>query len=285
MNWATATSISLLTALLSVVAPAGRAHAAETIASGERGRPYHDVYGANLVKLLPAFRLENRATTGSGENLDLLADGGADIGFAQADVYALRLRQDRTRYGALTVIGRLGDECVYLARRVGGPVSNLAALGGEIAGRRPRIAVGPSGGGMAATWSLLSTLDPSLARAEVLNTGGTLALNQLSIRLLDAVGWVADPTSQELVLLEAVLANPELELLAVDDAKLEHALADGTRILELKSVAVPGASKAPPLRTLCTSSVIFAREGANPRLVEAVSQMLSLEREKLLRPR
>ena len=283
MKRATTASITLMALLVAGAVAGGPARAADTIASGERGRTYHDVYGANLVHLLPAFRVENRATTGSGENLELLAAGNADIGFAQADVYALRLRQSPARYRALTVIGRLSDECVYLVRRTGGPVSDLAALGSAIDGRKPRLAVGPAGSGMASTWSFLTSLDPSLAGAEVLDTGGTLAHNQLAIGMLDAVGWVADPSSQDLVMLKAVLSNPELELLPVDDPKLEYALDDGTRILTLGSVAVPGVRGAPPLRTLCTSSMIFARKGANPRLVEAVSQVLSLQRQELLR--
>jgi TRAP-type uncharacterized transport system substrate-binding protein len=272
-----------LAALLLVGAPVAReARAEDVLASGERGRTYHDIYGANLVQLLPAFRVENRATKGSGENLDLLAEGNADLGFAQADVYALRLRRNRSRYGALTVIGRLTEECVYVARRTGGAPGSLAALAGEGSDGKARVAVGPQGGGMAATWSLLATLDPALANAAVSNTGGALALNQLSIGVLDAVGWVTDPRNRNHVLLKAVQANPELELLPIDDTKLEHALADGTHVYQIQAVPLPGRD-APPLRTLCTSAMIFAKKGANPRLVEAVAQVLSLEREKLFR--
>jgi TRAP-type uncharacterized transport system substrate-binding protein len=279
---ARATWTTLAALLLLGLSGARDARAEDVLASGERGRTYHDIYGANLVQLLPAFRVENRATRGSGENLDLLADGKADIGFAQADVYALRLRGSRSRYGALTVIGRLTEECVYLARRKGDAPGSLAALAGKRATGKARIAVGPQGGGMAATWSLLATLDPALADLEVTNTGGALALNQLSIGVLDAVGWVTDPRNRDHVLLRAVHANPELELLPIDDTGFEHALADGTHVYQIQAVPRPGRD-APPLRTLCTSAMIFARKGANPRLVEAVAQVLSLEREKLFR--
>ena len=68
----------------------------DVLVSGERGRSYHK-FGSNLVKLLPAFRLENRISSGSVENLALLADGKADLGFAQADVYARSLRIDPDR--------------------------------------------------------------------------------------------------------------------------------------------------------------------------------------------
>ncbi len=257
----------------------------EVIASGERGRTYHDHYARNLISQLRAFRIRNRETTGSGENLDLLADGRADIAFAQADIYAVRLSANRERYARLTVIGRLTDECVYLAYRVGGPVASFGALGGKVDGRRPKIAVGPAGGGMSGTWSFMASLEPGLATAEVANTGGTLALNQLSIGMYDAVGWVTDPRNLDHVLLRAVQANPELDLLVVQAPKLEHALADGTVIYESRAVDVTTARDPQQIQTLCTGAMIFARPDANPRFVEAVSEVLSFQREMILRVR
>ena len=255
------------------------------LASGERGRTYFDLYAPNLILLLPAYQVKSRETSGSIENLDLLASGKADIGFAQADVYAAQLRADPTRYQGLTVIGRLADECLYIAHRADGPIQTLSALGGLVDARKPKIAVGPAGGGMSGTWSFLTTLDTSLAGAQVVDTGGTLALNQLSIGMLDAVGWITDPLNLQHVLLRAVQANPELALLSIIDPKLEHALADETRIYRLENVALGQKRDARRHRTLCTSSMIFARPAANPRLVEAVSEVLSLKRETLVRPR
>ena len=255
----------------------------EILASGERGRTYHDHYARNLISQLRAFRIRNRETTGSGENLDLLADGRADIAFAQADVYAARLSANRKRYAVLTVIGRLTDECVYIAYRVGSPMASFAALGGPVDGRKPKIAVGPTGGGMSGTWSFMASLEPGLAIAEVANTGGTLALNQLSIGIFDAVAWVTDPRNLDHVLLRAVQANPELDLLVVQAPKFGHALANGTVVYESKDVAVTTAADSQQIRTICTGAMIFARPDANPRLVEAVSEVLSFQRERILR--
>ena len=256
-----------------------------TLASGERGKTYHDLYAPNLIDLLPAFHVRNRNTKGSGENLDLLSEGKAEIGFAQADVYAARLRRDPERYGRLTVIGRLQEECVFVAHRARGPIEKLQDLGQPVGERSAKIAVGPSGGGMTGTWSYMSSLDPSLAGAEVLHTGGALALNQLAIGLLDAVSWVTDPANLNHVMLRAVQQNDDIALLIINDRNLEHALEDGTRIYQIRTFPVTDDRKPDQYRTICTSGVIFAREGANPRLVEAVSQALSLEREKIFAPR
>ena len=87
------------------------------------------------------------------------------------------------------------------------------------------------------------------------------------------------------MLLRAVQANPDLGLLAVDAPELEHALPNGMPIYAIGVVTVAAGSETQQLRTLCTSAMIFARPDANPRLVEAVSKVLSMEREKLLRTR
>ncbi len=256
----------------------------DILASGERGRTYHELYAPALIKLLPAFRVRNRTTSGSGENLDLLAAGKATLAFAQADLYAARLRAEPARYEGLTVIGRLTDECVYLAHRVGGPVESFAALA-EPSNPVPKIALGAAGGGMSGTWRFLTTLEPGLAQAKAVDTGGTLALNQLSIGMLDVAGWVTDPRNLEHTLLRAVLANTDLALLPISDAKLAYALPNGTSIYRIETVSLAGGEEdggGQSLTTLCTSAMLLAKADANPRLVEAASQVLSLQRNELL---
>lgn len=253
----------------------------DVLVSGERGRSYHE-FGSNLVKLLPAFRLENRISSGSVENLGLLADGKADLGFAQADVYARSLRIAPDRYSKLVVVGRLVEECVYLVRSREGSVENLKDLGEPVAGRAAKVAVGSEGSGMSATWSLLSTLTPTLADAEVVHTGGVLSLNQLGLGLLDAVAWVSDPQNHSHVLLRAALGDPKLDLLPITDPALEHALDDGTPIYRLRRVKLSDDDKGPELETLCTGALVLASPTANPRLVEATSQALSLHRNAIL---
>ncbi len=268
--------------LLASSTAGAQASRGDVLASGERGRSYHDIFGKNIVKMLPAFRLENRATSGSVENLELLADGKVDLGFAQSDVYAQRIRSDRKRYGTITVVGRLVEECIYLVGRRDGPVQNLADLGAKVDGRPARIAVGLEGSGMSVTWSLLSKLTPSLAAAKVVHTGGVLSLNQLGLGMLDAVSWVNDPHNRDQVLLQAALTAPELVLLPITDPALEHKLDDGTPIYNLASVALTNGRNAPLHSTLCTTALVFAAANANPRLVEKVSQALTFQRDTIL---
>jgi uncharacterized protein len=268
-------------ALLAAAAHAQSREGEIILASGEPGRTYHDVYAVNLGALLRQFHVRYRETKGSRENLALLTEGQADLGFAQADLYAAGLREKPKEYGALTVIGRLGDECLFVAHRRDGPLARFADLAGEVEGRRPRIAVGPAEGGAAGTWHFLAALEPAYAGAAVDDTEGALAVNQLSLGLLDAVAWVTDPANAEHAMLRAVLAHDDLELLDVDDAALAYALPDGTAVYSIESVRVPDRSE--PLKTLCTSALLLARPDAPPRVVEGVAELLSLRRDDLTR--
>ena len=79
----------------------GRAQADDSvirIASGRKGFTYRAVYARNLEKLMPGYKFAYLPSEGSGQNLDLLAMGKADVAFAQADVFAVKQSQEAERY-------------------------------------------------------------------------------------------------------------------------------------------------------------------------------------------
>jgi len=245
------------------------------MASGLAGGTYQ-VYARNLAKLLRGYDARYRPSTGSGQNLDLLADGQADIAFSQADVYASRLSSDPVRYEKLLVIGKLADECVYIAHRRAGPVTDLAGLGAPVGGRPARIAAGAQGGGMSGTWRHLAALDPSLGAAEVIYEGDTLALNQLAVGAFDAVGWVTDPENLGHKMLQAVIKNDALHIMSLNEPSLLSALPDGTRIYDARDVRLAKGGRAPKIQTICTSAWLLARKDAKPELVSKLADVLSL---------
>ena len=276
---------SLLTAALGLLlaSPALAAEDAKVvwIASGAPGGTYRDAYARNLQRELRGYEVFHRESSGSGENLDLLADGDADIGFAQADIYAARLKQSPQRFAGLVPLGKLADECVYIAHRKHGEVRALAQLGESVGERPARIAVGPARSGMHGTWHYLTLLDPKLAGAEVLDGSGTLALNQLLVGAFDAVGWVTDPGNLEHKLLRAVHANDELQLMTLDDSALASSLPNGTQIYAIESVAIDSSWRPKKLETVCTSAMLFARSGADPELVSKLADLVSLHRNRI----
>jgi hypothetical protein len=284
-RWIISSAGLVLSALLAL--PAVLGHAAGEgrpiwIASGPKGGTYRDYYARNLGKLLPGYAVLHRDTSGSRENLDLLADGKADLAFAQADIYAAKLAANPERYGSIVILGKLSDECVFIAYRKKGVVTGLPQLAAPIGDRPPRIAVGPEQAGMSGTWMYLSKLDPKLGAAEVVHDGDTRALNQLAVGSFDAVAWITDPINSQHKMLRAVMANDELGLMDVDDATLAHTLADGTQIYWLAEVQQEKGWRAHKLTTVCTSALVFASGGAEEKLIETVADVVSLQRERLI---
>jgi hypothetical protein len=250
------------------------------IAAGPAGQTYYDFYGANLKSLMGGFRVTVRKTEGSKENLEMLAAGSADIGFAQRDVYRDRLREDPDRFGRVGIVGRLSDECLFIAFRKDGPVTDARGFQQDLADRKPLLAVGKSGSGTHETWRIVTKLDPSFTATAIRFTSGTLAINHLSAGMIEGVAWVTDPTNKEHKLLLATLADDSLGLMGIS----ETSLTDGADEYHTRSFTVPGSRKNfkdKKFDTICTQSMIFSRDGIRPGVAERVSDVLSLEREKL----
>jgi TRAP-type uncharacterized transport system substrate-binding protein len=258
----------------------GTVHAAEKpgvwIASGEIGGTYRGVYAKNFERQLRSYDVFHRTTTGSGENLELLVSGKADVAFAQADIYAAQLRQDPERLEGVALIGRIATECIYIAYRKGGTVESLVQLGQPVDGRPAKIAVGPAPGGASGTWSHLVTIDPALANVAVDHGGDTLALNQLAAGVYDAMIWVTDPNNLRHKLLQAVRANQELELMPVDDPKFVYTLPSGTKIYERRKVALEDGWRADKLNTVCTGALVLARKNGDPELIKKLAEIVSM---------
>lgn len=252
------------------------------IASGETGGTYRNVYATNLEKQLRSFDVYHRKTSGSGENLERLADGKADIAFVQADVFAARSKADPDRFGSLRVLGKLDDECIFFAHRRKGPPQSLADLTRPIKGKNPRVAIGSRNGGMASTWEYLVTLLPGLATAEPVYDGDVLALNQLGVGLFDAVGWVTDPNNYSHKLLKAVGVNPDLILMDLASSEISGSLPDGTSVYTRREVKATKEWNARKVSTLCTSALVMARADADEKLVTRVAELVGLHRDLLV---
>jgi TRAP-type uncharacterized transport system substrate-binding protein len=270
-------TVLLVVPLLLVGAAPASAETSIWISSGALGGTYRSVYATNLEKLLRDYKVFHHTSTGSGENLELLASGKANLAFAQADVYAARLAAEPERFGGLVVIGKLADECIYLACRRQGPVTGLAQLGQPVRGRPAKVALGPETSGMQGTWRYLVGLKPELDAAEVKTGTDTLAINHLAVGAFDAVGWVTDPRNFEHNMLRAVLLNDAVALMELTDPALVTALPDGTQVYQQRTVKLAEGWRAPTLKTVCTSALIFAREDSDPKLIRKVADLVSLQ--------
>jgi len=252
------------------------------IATGPQGQTYSRVYGAQLLDRLRDYNTRLLTTEGSAENLEKLLSDEADLAFVQADVYASRVQRDPGISKQVAALGRLADECVYVAYRKSGPIQSFDELKGSSA----RIGVGPPAGGASQTWSHLASLDPELGTPQIDPVGGSLALNRLDAGALEAVVWVTDPANLGHPLLRGVYASSDLSLLEIDDPSLELSLPEGPRIYQIKKIRTKKGWLGSGLfgqsnTTLCTGALLLGRSDLPENLLARVSEIVSLQGKQL----
>jgi uncharacterized protein len=247
-----------------------------SIASGVSGGTYRDVYARDLEAQLSNYTVIHRVSSGSGENLEILADRRSDFVFAQADVFAARLREEPDRFGMMKVLGRLGVECVFVAVRKSGAIHSLSEVAAGLEDRAAEVAVGPPQGGPSATWSNLVALSPELGEAVAHPVGDRVALRFLERGTFDVVVWVTDPTNFDHRMLRAVRDRADLELMPVTGDGFVAALPDGVQVYERGQVFLTRGG--PATQTICTSAVLLARDDADPDLLERARRMRGLRR-------
>ena len=234
-----------------------------SLASGIEGGTYHERYAVGIEKILVAWDVDARVTGGSSENLDLLAAGEVDFALAQADVLASRIEEEPDVFGVLEVVASFADECVFIARWVGGPVDSFDDLSRDVGERAAVINIGTPESGMAETWNYISSLVPEQANADVDQSDGEQALAKLREGVVDAVAWVTDPRNPDHVLLKNVRADEALGFMTVNDPRLEDVLTDGTEVYDLETIEVAGTDDV-EIETLCTSALIVAGPQSSP---------------------
>lgn len=126
------------------------------IATGSRGGVYY-VYGEAIRGVVedrvPQLRATVQVTDASVENVRLVANGGAEIGFTQADIAA----QAMVDGAKLFALARLYEDYLHLVVRAESPIRSLADLRGR------RVSIGAPGSGTVSTSSRLlrlAGLDP-----------------------------------------------------------------------------------------------------------------------------
>jgi uncharacterized protein len=120
--------------------PSGRLR----IATGSQTAVYY-VYGGAIASLirqrLPKVQPTVLVTAASAQNVTMVLDGSAEVGFTQADIAADTPDAPRS----LTALARLYDDYVHLVARRTGPIRTLADLIGH------RVSIGAAGSGTGIT--------------------------------------------------------------------------------------------------------------------------------------
>lgn len=118
------------------------------IATGSPTAVYH-AFGQSLAAILnrelPGVRASVVVTAASAENVRLVGNGEAELGFTQADV----LPAAPAAHPSVLAVARVYDDLLHLVTTAGGPVRTLADLRGR------RVSVGAAGSGTEITASRL----------------------------------------------------------------------------------------------------------------------------------
>lgn len=207
------------------------AQAAEiTVSTGYDGGSYHGVFGRNLGRILAehGHDVTLQPSAGSAENLERVAAGKAQVGFAQADAYAA-LQSDTE------IIGSLGQECLFVVTSEEGSIDDEDQLQAE----GVKIAVGRQGSGSALSWDYARQLESGYAETSTYYQGGNLALSKVRTGQLDAFFFVTTPGNFDHKFFKTVNSDGSgLRFIDFNDWDMNDDLPNGEPVYEFRDVVV-----------------------------------------------
>lgn len=249
-----------------------------TITTGYAGGSYHNVLGNNLGQILGerGHDVTLQESAGSIENIERVASGDAQLGFAQAD--AVAFWSDRNAGANVQIIGSLGSECVYIAAGEHSGIDDEDDLEEGV-----KIAVGDQGSGSAVSWQYLQQLEDDYQETSTYFRGGVLAMSQVKGGQLDAFLWVTSPENLDHKYLRAALADGSgMKLIDVDDYSLNEELPNGEQVYEFRDVVVKeGTFSDTEVEVPCTSVLVIASETASGTVLEDVATAVMMNSNRI----
>ncbi len=185
-----------------------------------------EISSEQQVHLIPLI------TNGSTENIDLLRNGEAILGIAQADI-ALLAYQGRgpfEGYGPfneLRTLGSLYPELVHIIVKQGGHIKNIFDLKGK------KVSLGPPGSGSRSTMEHILAMHGLHAYVDyqVMDTPFSAAIQQLESGRIDAVTQVIGAPSGAL---HAAMNQSNLCLLPLDNLVIAKIIQNNPALLPLQ---------------------------------------------------
>lgn len=182
------------------------------------GRPggVYDKYAVMLEKAASGFTVKIIPTSGSLENLKLLASNGADLAVVQSDLLALMEKKTPGK-DLVTEQSTLYVEYVQLIANRSGGVKSIK----DIDPSKNVIYIGPKGSGTAVTWEALCEQDQRYARIPVKHGDYPEGLAQVEANPAYLMLFVGGLHSDFLKKAEEDAGKSQkLRLVAVDDSTL-----------------------------------------------------------------
>lgn len=213
----------------------------------------------------------NLNSNGSVENIDNLISGKAQIGFAFADSYKLKITQD-PRAAKLKVLGVLNKGCLYAAVKIGGKISD----DGDLEKTGVTVDIGPKGAGANTTWEYLGSFDKDFKKPNTIELGGgdPASLNALEYGNIDATLSMQSPSVNN-VFVQDVLANKNLKFLPITDGDFTDKLPDGKPIYTKEKILISEKGFFNTnLETICTDVLVLGGENLTIEDYKLVSTLI-----------
>lgn len=264
--------LSAVTAAVLLCASAGAAANAVTITTGQQGLTYNAVYGVNLASALSEYGYSSTVipSKGSLDNLDKVAAGEAQIGFAQADAYQYWRQRHGNEAQHVDIIGELADECVFVAVKSGGKIGDESDLKAGM-----KIAVGEPTSGSYASWQYLQSLEKDYAKVETYAKGGVRSLAKVTTGEYDAFMWVSAPDRSNKFLEAVNQKDSGLTVINMNGWHVDDKLPNGKPVYELKKATTEsGWLSDSKVKVPCTKTLVIANVDAGDDMLETASTVL-----------
>lgn len=264
--------LSAVTAAILLCASAGAAANAVTITTGQQGLTYNAVYGVNLASALSEYGYSSTVipSKGSLDNLDKVAAGEAQIGFAQADAFQYWRQRHGNEAQHVDIIGELADECVFVAVKSGGKIDDESDLKAGM-----KIAVGEPTSGSYASWQYLQSLEKDYAKVETYAKGGVRSLAKVTTGEYDAFLWVSAPDRSNKFLEAVNQKDSGLTVINMNGWHVDDKLPNGKPVYELKKATTEsGWLSDSKVKVPCTKTLVIANVDAGDDMLETASTVL-----------
>jgi len=244
-----------------------------TITTGQQGGTYYDVFGVNLGNIMAerGYDVTLQPSLGSVENLERVAKGNAQIGFAQADAYA-------ATNSNVEIIGSLGEECLFIAASETSNVDDEDDLQKE----GSSIAVGRQGSGSAVSWDYARKLEEDYMKASTYYQGGVLALGRVKTGQYDAFMWVTSPENLNHKYLQAVRQEGSgLQMIDFNDWDMNDKLPNGNQVYTFRDVKLETGMFADKVEVPCTEVLVVASPDMDYSAMEDLATSVMMDSNRI----
>ncbi|GAA1633924.1 TAXI family TRAP transporter solute-binding subunit [Catellatospora bangladeshensis] len=238
-----------------------------SIATGSQTGVYYvfgKAYAAIVERELPYVETNVLITTASAQNVELVGDGRAQLGFTQADILP-------STGNKVMAVARVYDDLLHLVTRADGPVRDLADLKGR------RVSVGAPGSGTAITANrLLDVAELAGDRVEVHQLGLDASAAALRKGEIDAFFFSGGPPVRAVEQLVADLPIRLVELGGWTDAlRVRYSEVYVSRDVPYSVYGLD------PISTVADPNYLVVPAGMDEDLVFELTRMLMEHRDEL----